>query len=201
MKIIGVGCGPGMLTLEAIQALRTADLVYGSDRALDLAAGYLPKTCESHIIEDYKGLRQLPSHAIILSTGDPMLAGLGYLEGDVIPGISSLQIVSARLHVPLTRISVITAHGTDHKKAIREAVDEIERGKVAFILADPEFSLQDLARTAQDAGLNADLAVCEDLGYPTERIAIGTLQEVPKIQSPKLYVVLAGTFATTKKSS
>ncbi|MEN6611501.1 MAG: cobalt-precorrin-7 (C(5))-methyltransferase [Methanoregulaceae archaeon] len=198
MKILGVGCGPGMLTEEAIAVLRSATLVYGSDRALDLVAHYLPEGCESHIIEDYKGLRTLPADALVLSTGDPMLAGLGYLDGEVIPGISSLQVVAARLRLPLTRVAVITAHGTDHGKAIREAVEEIGRGKVAFILADPEFSLPDLARAAERAGHHPDIAVCEDLGYPSERIAIGDTQHPPEILSPRLYAVLAGSFASRK---
>jgi len=37
MKIIGVGAGPGMLTLEAARAIREARLIYGSQRAIDLA--------------------------------------------------------------------------------------------------------------------------------------------------------------------
>lgn len=199
MKIVGVGCGPGMLTEEAIAVLRSAKLAYGSDRALELAGKYLPEGCELQVIENYRALRTLPDEAVVLSTGDPMLAGLGYLEGEVIPGISSLQIAAARLHLPLTRVAVVTAHGTDHGNAIREAVDEMGRGRVAFILADPDFSLPDLARVAQVAGLDPDIAVCEDLGYPSERIAAGNLRELPEIRSPRLYAILAGTFTHPRK--
>jgi cobalt-precorrin-7 (C5)-methyltransferase len=33
MKIVGVGCGPGMLTEQAAQAIRSARFIYGSSRA------------------------------------------------------------------------------------------------------------------------------------------------------------------------
>ena len=41
MKIIGVGCGPGMLTEEAIQGSRIAKTIYGSDRAIEIARPFI----------------------------------------------------------------------------------------------------------------------------------------------------------------
>src|SRR5512136_1615282 len=111
MKIIGVGCGPGLLTEQAIRELKQARSAYGSDRAIELARAYLPLDCSVRSIDDYKNLPALGDSAVILSTGDPMLAGLGYLKGEVIPGISSLQIAVARLHIPLSRVAVVVAHG------------------------------------------------------------------------------------------
>ena len=122
MMIIGVGCGPGLLTQQAIQELKRAKSAYGSDRAIGLARAYIPKNCTVRSIDDYKKLSTLPANAVILSTGDPMLAGLGYLKGTVIPGISSLQIATARLHIPLSRIVVVVAHvgqGERSKKVAR----------------------------------------------------------------------------------
>ena len=42
MKIVGVGCGPGMLTEQAIREISRASLIYGSDRAIDLAKSIYP---------------------------------------------------------------------------------------------------------------------------------------------------------------
>ncbi|WP_243671176.1 hypothetical protein [Methanoculleus chikugoensis] len=88
MKIVGgVGCGPGMLTPEAATVIAGASLVYGSARAIALARDAIAPGSEVHEIEDYRSLRSLPAHAVVLSTGgDPMLAGLGYLPGEVVPG-------------------------------------------------------------------------------------------------------------------
>jgi cobalt-precorrin-7 (C5)-methyltransferase len=190
MKIVGTGCGPGMLTEEAIALLRAATLVYGSDRSIDLVRPYLPADCNLHEIADYKRLRDLPADAVVLSTGDPMLAGLGYLPGEVIPGISSLQVASARLKIPLTRVSVVSAHGRDHGLAIEEAGREVTRGKVVFLIADPAFSLDELVPALPPA---TRIAVCEHLGYPEERIAVGTAAEPPEVAA-ELFVVVAGDF-------
>lgn len=190
MKIVGVGCGPGMLTAEAASVIACATLVYGSARAIALARDAIPPGSEVYEIKDYRGLRSLPDHAVVLSTGDPMLAGLGYLPGDVVPGISSLQVAFARLKVPLARAAVVSAHGKDHARAIAEAREEVIRGKVVFLIADPAFDVGALT-----AALMAQtrVAVCEDLGYPAERIAVGTAAQPPAPRGD-LFVVVAGEF-------
>ena len=86
MKIIGVGCGPDMLTEQAIREISRASLIYGSDRAIELARSYISSDCIIKTIDDYKNLHSVSYDSVILSTGDPMLAGLGYLPGEVIPG-------------------------------------------------------------------------------------------------------------------
>ena len=77
MKIVGVGCGPGMLTEQAAQTIRPARFIYGSSRAIEMVKKIIPENCTVRSISDYRNLSQLPDNAVILSTGDPMLAGLG----------------------------------------------------------------------------------------------------------------------------
>ncbi len=190
MKIVGVGCGPGMLTAEAAEVIADASLVYGSARAIALAQEVIPPGCAVHEIADYRGLRSLPDHAVVLSTGDPMLAGLGYLPGDVVPGISSLQVAFARLKVPLAKAAVVPAHGRDHARAVADAREEVLRGKVVFLIADPAFSVGALAAALPP---ETRLAVCEDLGYPEERVAVGT-GALPPAPRGDLFVVIAGEF-------
>lgn len=188
LKVVGVGCGPGMLTDEGARVISAAALVYGSARAIALARPHIRDGCEVHEIDDYKALRSLPADAVVLSTGDPMLAGLGYLGGEVVPGISSMQVAFARLGVSLVQGVVVNAHGKDHAAAIRETAEEIDRGRVVFLIADPAFSVPDLA-AALPAGTR--IAVCEKLGYPEERIAVGTAAE-PPVPVSGLFVVIAG---------
>jgi len=190
VKIVGVGCGPGMLTGEAVAVISGASLIYGSARAIALVRDVITLECEVHEIEDYRDLRSLPAHAVVLSTGDPMLAGLGYLPGDVVPGISSLQVAFARLKVPLTRAAIVSAHGKDHAAAVAEAGEEVLAGRVVFLIADPAFSVGALAAALPP---ETRLAVCEDLGYPEERIAVGTAAE-PPAPCGALFVVVAGKF-------
>jgi cobalt-precorrin-7 (C5)-methyltransferase len=193
MKIIGVGCGPGLLTEQAVQELKKARSAYGSDRAIELARGYLPEHCPVQSIDDYKKLTDLPDDAVILSTGDPMLAGLGYLGGTVIPGISSLQVAAARLHIPLARVVVVVAHGHGHEQGMRDTVDEVKRGKIVFLLADPKFRVADLYSRLAEISPSLQVAVLENLAYPEERIVVGDVASRPRPESD-LYSLVIGNF-------
>jgi cobalt-precorrin-7 (C5)-methyltransferase len=170
MKIVGVGCGPGMLTEEAIAAIGNASLIYGSSRAIALAKGHIGPHCTVKSVPDYKSLHTLPPEAVVLSTGDPMLAGLGYLGGEVIPGISSLQVAAARMHLPLARVSVVDAHGKDHVQPLNEAGGELSRGKIVFLLADPGLRLEEVREVLQGLSRPVKVFLCRDLGYPGEEI-------------------------------
>ena len=194
MKIVGVGCGPGMLTEEAILRIAGAKTIYGSDRAIEIARPHIRNGCEVRTIDDFKSLHTLPPDVVVLSTGDPMLAGLGYLAGDVTPGVSSLQVAAARLHIPLSRISVVVAHGRGHEKGMQETLEEVQRGKIVYLLADPKFDVNELYRRL--AVLNSRpirIAVCENLGYPEERITSGDIASLP-IPSADLYSLVIGNF-------
>lgn len=190
MIIVGVGAGPGLLTAEAAGAIAGAHLVYGSARAIALARDAIPPSCTVVEITDYRRLREIPDDAVVLSTGDPLCAGLGFLPGRVIPGISSLQLAAARLRIPWTDLWVVSAHGGDHGRAIGEAAAVCREGRVAAVLADPAFSIPDLAGALTDIG-DCRLVVCERLGYDDERIAWGTPAD-PPIPRGDLYVVIAG---------
>ncbi|HMK15524.1 MAG TPA: cobalt-precorrin-7 (C(5))-methyltransferase [Methanomicrobiales archaeon] len=192
MKVVGVGCAPGLLTEEAIRALRRAGKVYGSRRAIEIAREVLPRSCEVHEIRDYSS-PDIPEDAVLLSTGDPMLAGLGDRGGEVITGISSLQLAFARLRLPLARVSVVDGHARAATEAVAATVEEVRRGKIVFLLPDPSFPLDTLAGALRDAGISSTIAICEDLGYPSERIAGGTPTSPPEVRS-RLFSLVIGDF-------
>jgi cobalt-precorrin-7 (C5)-methyltransferase len=188
MIIVGVGAGPGMLTEEAINAIEEATIIYGSERAIELAGAHIAESCKVNRIEDYKKLRELTDHALVLSTGDPMLSGLGYLPGRIIPGISSLQLTCARLRLSQLRVVPITVHGRDLDPAAVAA--EISRERCVFLLTDEKTDLAGLCSYLEDAGLCRDVAVLTDLGYPQEKIQRGTTGTPPRI--PGLSCVIIG---------
>ncbi len=191
MKVVGVGCGPGMLTEAAIMAVQNADVIYGSERAIARAMAFIPSSCAVHVIADYRALRGVPETAVVLSTGDPMLAGLGYLGGEIISGISSYQYACAKLHVPMTKTVIINAHAKDHDQAVADIFFEVKRGKIAFVIADPGFNVAALAMQLHEELQDCRIAVCERLGYPDESIRIGDAHDPPLPSSP-LFVVFVG---------
>jgi len=193
MKVVGVGCGPGMLTEEAVRVIGSATLIFGSDRAIEIARAHIAFGTTVRTIDDFKGMDKLPQESVVLSTGDPMLAGLGYLKGEVIPGISSLQVAAARLHIPLSRIVPVVAHGTGHEQAMNDTVDELRRRKIVFLLTDPKFNTVELFKNLLALGIPLNVAVCENLGYPAERIEVGTVESPPQVTSG-MYSLIIGDF-------
>ncbi|MCX6675078.1 MAG: cobalt-precorrin-7 (C(5))-methyltransferase [Methanothrix sp.] len=190
MIIVGVGAGPGMLTQEAIKAIGEAGLIYGSQRAVDIASDFFRTDSIIRIIEDYKQLRALPDEALVLSTGDPMLSGLGYLQGRVIPGISSLQLACARLRVSQLKVVPITVHG---RSLDSEGIaSELRRDKCVFLLTDERTNLEGLCSGLEAEGLSRAVAVLTDLGYPQEKISRGDTASPPP--APGLSCVLIGKF-------
>lgn len=192
MKIVGVGIGPGMVTPEAAQTIQQAGLVYGSPRALELAGEHI--CCEARTIEDYGRIHELPSDAVVLSTGDPNLSGLGKFAGPddvVIPGISSLQVACARMKVDLTDIVVVNAHGRNPTPAAVNFRLAITSGFTVFLLPSPNFGVDKIRSILKSIKLDMPIAVLEKLGYPDEHVEVGTLEK-PPLAASQLYCIIVG---------
>ena len=164
LYVVGVGPAEGYLTDRAKEIISKARVVYGSRRAIEYAKEHIRgeiRVLKKFGAEVYREIEEAArsEDVVILSTGDPMVSGLGKkLSGVVEPGISSVQLALARLKVDLTEIVVVDAHGRDSYREIEEALRF--RGKV-LILADKSF---DLGR------LKGKVLVLENLGLENERI-------------------------------
>lgn len=191
MKIVGVGCGPDLLTMQAAKVIFEAKRVAGSERALALAGEFIPDDCHIYVLKEHFKLSEYPDDTVVLCTGDPMMVGLKREGAEYVPGISSLQLAFNRLGISMDRASVVPAFGKDHTtRSISEAVKEVKRGKVVFVVADPKFDVAELAKALHDKGIECRMAVCQDLGYEGEEIILGTSADPPKPTSPLFAVVI-----------
>ena len=139
VTLIGIGCGAREgVTLEGAEALRQADAVLGAARLLDA----LPDGCTAKRVAEVR-----PGElARILKENDwetPCVVfggDTGFYSGArlliplldnyrVIPGISSVQILSARLGRPWQDWNLRSAHGS-----ACDAVEAVSHGKAAFFL-------------------------------------------------------------------
>ncbi len=189
MKIVGVGAAPNLLTQEAISAIESAEIIFGSARAIEMAKEYIG--CETHELSDYT-LRSLPENAVVLSTGDPMLSGLGKYarKGDeIIPGVSSLQLACARLHLDIEQFSVITGHAREIGDVKNRLSVELRNGRNVFLLPGSSFGIKEIANFLKSIGLSRQIFVCERLGYPEERIETGSTDE-PHHTDSEMYCVV-----------
>jgi cobalt-precorrin-7 (C5)-methyltransferase len=192
MKIVGVGAGPNLMTMEAITAIKNARIIFGSGRAIELAKEHIK--CESHELHDYT-LKSLPQDAVVLSTGDPMLSGLGKFakKGDVvIPGVSSMQLACSYLRMDVEGLEVITAHSRDIDAVKTRLISELDMGKNVFLLPDAAFGVNELVTLLKHRGLLRRVWIFEKLGYSDELISEGTTEKPPAARSGLYCIIIAG---------
>lgn len=180
MIILGIGCAPNLITMEAAKTIWDAKRVAGSEKALDMVGEYIQEGCRVYVLRDYFKLEEFPPDTVVLSTGDPMLVGLRAEGAEYVPGISSMQLAFARLKLPLESVAVVVAQGKyHHTKAVDEVVREAKRGKNVFVMIDRKFDLPGLAAKLREKKVGCRIAACQDLGYAEESILLGSSEEPP----------------------
>ena len=122
ITILGAGCGKAALTEEARRALEEAELVVGAKRLLD----DLSPACKTVAEISSERIAMILSEAncdnacVLLSGDTGFYSGarrlLPLLQGHkvrVLPGVSSVQALAARLGRPWQDWTLCSAHGVD----------------------------------------------------------------------------------------
>jgi cobalt-precorrin-7 (C5)-methyltransferase len=190
-KLYVLGVGPGSeeyLTFKSKKIADKADVLLGSKRALEL----FPENSGKKIELDAKDMEKTLKTAfslvendksiVLLSTGDPGFSGLlkpvlnlsDKIDVEIIPGISSIQLCAAKLGISWDETNLITLHG---KGKSNDLLNALENGKTTILL--PEFNVKETAGYLLKQGVNPDreVAVCERLSYPDERVVKMKLKE------------------------
>lgn len=186
IDVVGIGMGsPGTLTREAADALDACDCMIGAKRMLESAAREgVPRYAEiapAKIAEVIAGHPEYRRVAVVMSGDSGFFSGtkklLPLLKGHrvrVIPGLSSMQVLCARLQTSWDDARAISLHGREGS-----AVPEVLRHGKVFALTDGADALRRVCADLLDAGLgDARIAVGQRLSYPDESILTGTAAEL-----------------------
>ncbi|MBM6829803.1 precorrin-6y C5,15-methyltransferase (decarboxylating) subunit CbiE [Anaerotignum lactatifermentans] len=202
MRVILTAMGGGWedsLTMECRKALAQADLIIGAKRLLDALPEELSakKKAAVKAEEILAALEEGEAVCCILFSGDtgfysgtrlllPQLAERG-IPAEVLPGVSSVQILAARLGRPWQEWKLVSAHGLSC-----DPVTAVMEGKPVFFLTDGKNSPADLCRKLTEAGLGElEVMTGENLAGPEERIGkCSAAEAAEKVFSP-LSVMLA----------
>lgn len=201
MRVVLVSLGggtPETITAECLDALRQAGCILGAKRLLR----HLPQGCTRNQIVAIRPselleaiLRQQEGCAVVFS-GDagfysgargllPLLTEHG-IPFKVLPGISSVQLLSARLGRPWQDWELVSAHGRDCA-----AVQAVTHGKPAFFLTGGDLGPGEICRRLTEAGLGGLPAVVgENLSYPDEKITLSPAAELAGRSFAPLSVLL-----------
>lgn len=209
-KLYIVGAGPGSpdyVTPVAKRVVQNADVIVGSERALEVFRSEIKGKV---IVLTAKNFKQAIRYAVectqrganvaLISTGDPCFAGLlktvlkefgKKVDLEVIPGISSVQVCAARLKICWDEAALLSFHeGNEENKTI--LLDALRSGKTVIILPDPQnFTPKDIARFLMDRGINGGLRtfICENLTLKDERIVQCTLRDAASLVTGNLCIM------------
>lgn len=195
---LGGGC-PETMTAECAAALKRAGCILGAKRLLE----NLPQGCTENRVAAVKPQELLDAilgrmdGCVVVYSGDagfysgargllPLLREHN-IPARVLPGISSVQLLSARLGRPWQDWELVSAHGTECNAAAA-----VSKGKPAFFLTGGTLGPGEICQRLTGAGLGSlKVTVGENLSYPDEKITCGTAEELAGQAFPSLSVLLA----------
>lgn len=203
--VILVGMGPGSygaMTRETYEALAKAEVIIGAKRLLEsVPPEFSGERCACVMPQDILAIIREKQEAgkadfAVAMSGDtgfysgtrglvPVLEDAG-IEYQVMPGISSVQVMSARLADPWQDWNLYSAHGKDC-----DAVAAVMGGKKTFFLTGGDLGPADLAKQLTDAGLGSlKMWIGENLSYENEKITETTAEKAKDMDPDVLAVVL-----------
>lgn len=206
ISLVGVGMGGGgQMTLEAMEALKGSQVVFGAPRMLRSIGAFLgeAKAVPYYLGKDVQGWLEHNGgyrRIAVVYSGDTgfysgarkMLEELKQwemgrqMEVSVYPGISTVACLCSRLQIPWEDAFLASTHG--RRQDVLELVGSHEK---IFLLLGGEDSVVKLCRTLEEGGYPEILvSVGERLSYPDERVVTGTARELQNQQFDKLAAVV-----------
>ena len=204
ITLIGMGSGcPESLTVQGYAALREADLILGARRLLSaLPAGCTENRAAAYLPDEILELLHASGceNAALLYSGDTgfysgasalveRLQAQGY-QPVVLPGLSSVQMLSAALGRPWQDWKLVSAHGR-----ACDPVAECMMNRSVFFLTGGTETPASLCQKLTDAGMGeAHGVVGENLGTEAEAIRYGSAAELAGQSFAPLSVLLVENF-------
>jgi precorrin-6Y C5,15-methyltransferase (decarboxylating) len=200
IHIIGIGSdGQSGLTARARELLNSAELILGSDNALDVVSGLKgerrrigPDLQEVvRTLEDNLGKKRM----VIVASGDPLFYGVArYLcdrvgkdRFEVLPHVSSMQLAFARVKESWEEayLTNLATHALD------VVLDRVRTAETVGLFTTEQDSPPTIARALLGQGLDYFRAyVCENIGGPDERVTQGELAEIQGMEFAPLNVMI-----------
>jgi precorrin-6Y C5,15-methyltransferase (decarboxylating) len=186
VSVIGAGMGyPDGMTVEALNACRSADLIIGPKRVAEAAGGGKDVFTEFRSDKVAQYIAEHPEHrdiAVVFS-GDigfhsgakGLLAALGDgYDVRMYCGITSVQYLCSRLRIPWDDVFLMSSHG-----ARANIIGEVRRRRKVFSLLSKGADVNELCGNMILYGMgDATVAVGENMGSDRERIISGTPAEL-----------------------
>ena len=181
-----IGLGPGgrqLLTAEAKEALRNCDAVIGAASVTALLEGtekpvfhaFQPEAVRN-ILEEHPSFRRvcvvMRGDTGFFSGAKKLTEALGAYRVELLPGISSVALLAARLEISWDDAALLSLHG-------REGflIQTVLSSRKTFVLTGGQNSVSAICERLCEYGLGGlAVTVGENLSLPEERIVKGTAE-------------------------
>jgi len=213
-KLTVVGAGPGdpdLITLKAIKALKSADVVLYDALVNEELLDYVNPNAELVFVGKRRGCYKYQQeqinelivtraksdgHVVRLKGGDPFIFGRGAeemeyaasfgLETAVVPGISSSLAVPAYQNIPLTKRgsteSFWVITGTTKQHKLSEDVALAAKSNATVVILMGMAKLPEIVKLFQAEGKNQlPVAIIQDGTTVREKVGIGTVDTIEKV--------------------
>ena len=211
MKLTLVGAGPGdpeLITLKAVRALETADVVMYDA----LVSRELLNYCRPDALQVYVGKRkgaysctqeeinplivhyaQTYGHVVRLKGGDPFVFGRGYEEAEfarqhgievvLVPGISSTYAVPALAGIPLTSRGIAESFwvvtGTTKNGELSNDLQLAAQSSATVVVLMGIHQLAKIVALFSTFGkANLPVAIIQNGSTPDERMVVGRVSDI-----------------------
>ncbi|MGI6258108.1 MAG: precorrin-6y C5,15-methyltransferase (decarboxylating) subunit CbiE [Anaerovoracaceae bacterium] len=198
--IIGIGMGnPETITVRGKRIIEESQGLAGARRMVESYHRPGVEICRAiDPVEIYQWIRDREdlSRISVLMSGDVgffsgakklsrLLEEEGY-ETELIPGISSLQYLCAKVKTPWEDVKIMSLHHHDNN-----FLGAVQSSEKVFLLTGGERTPGYICRALEDVGLGqVDVVIGENLSYPNERITGGPAEELGQEDYASLSVML-----------
>ena len=209
-----VGAGPGdpeLITLKAVRALATADVVLYDALANPALLEYAPKSAIKKYVGKRGGKKYLSQvkinelivgeafrhgHVVRLKGGDPFVFGRGHeelafaeafgLETEVIPGISSSVAVPALQKIPLTKRGINESFwvitGTTKNHEISKDMVLAAQSSATIIILMGMRKLREITTIFSQYGkAQTPVAIIQNGSTPEEKVGFGQVENIADV--------------------
>ena len=199
-QVTVVGIGPGSkkaMTGEVRDALSQADCIIGAKRMVEAVAENgqaVHNAIAPEAIAEFTREHREYRRFVVAMSGDvgffsgtkKLLPLLSNCDVNILPGLSSMVYLCAKLGTSYEDVVPVSVHGRDH-----DIIPDVRRNERIFALVGGENGMGKLCRALTTAGLgDVKISVGERLSYPDERITVGTAQSLKDLNFQSLSVAL-----------
>lgn len=199
ISIVGTGSAENEYLLPiAKKIIENADLIIGAKRLTDGLCGNNNKAKILNLISPKDIFESIvgsgcESAAVLMSGDTGFYSGtrglMQYLEGydvEVIPAVSSVQLLSAAIKKPWQNWKLSSAHGVD-----ADIYSIVKRNKESFFLTGGKWTINEICRYLREKGMGGlKIYIGEDLGTEKEKVSFGNIADLAENEFSSLAVCL-----------